>query len=193
MPDWLCLKNNVVLNVIANLTITEINANPDITNQYDNFIDTQTVMTPDIWIGAILEADGTWTKAPKPPVSQDFSNQTLAGMNFTDTDLSGSIFLGASLDDAKFRGAFGDFTFVGASWGGQTIAHGPVWITNDFYYCLVTDVVTIMGCQMIATGDVAGMTPPEVSGSDPKYPDKPARFWAQIKDEFLALVAGWAP
>jgi len=193
MKNWACVKNSEIVNIIvAEQEFME--TNPEIAENYDSYFDYDTLEIPDIRIGSRL-VDGVWTNVPDPSLRNTDYRDVVFPLNttFKDIDLTGCNFLGADVSNCNFRAANGDFSLIGAVWNGQVIKHGPVFLPNQYYYCFMTDVFTVMSCVTMPTADVAAMTPTEVSGSDLANPTEPALFWLEIKDRFNANVNGWAP
>ncbi len=189
MRNWLCMKNGVVVNIVhADETFMQINS--EIKECYDSYMDAD-VGESEIKIGSCLE-DGKWKHTLISQKPEDYSNLDLTGRSFRDHDLTGCSFSGANITDCNFRGVAGNFSLVGAIWNKKTIQRGPVFIKNPYYFCMVTDVFTIMGCVIKPTDDVILMTIEEGRNCDNGSPEKPDIFWQHIKDDFITLVKSWS-
>ena len=85
-----------------------------------------------------------WTLDQPDGVRADFSGQTLTGLDFSDTDFSGAIFVGASLYQCELsEGCFSGSDFTGAKLRGVTAFEGDFTNVNftdaTLEYCDFTD------------------------------------------------------
>jgi len=191
MNNWLCIKNNIVENIIvAEKNFTE--TNKDVLEKYDSFLNRDEMPEPQPVIGSYLE-NGKWViKAPLPIAGTDFSNQDLTGRNFSHQDLSGCVFTGAIVDKTCFEWCKPTFSLVGAIWQGKTITQGPVMIDNPHYYTLLTDVALFVGCAESPTGVPLVSTDAEKEAYDVSKPGRPTLWWETIKKAYQAQVDAWA-
>jgi hypothetical protein len=109
---------------------------------------------------------------------------TCSGNNvdFSNTDLTGTIFYTSDVSG---------FNFVGSFWGGTTLPANPVrW--DDIYWVMQTDVFIEVGCQSLKIEDLFKMTDEQRSYLDKNNPENPNIVFYRNKDRILEIAENYA-
>lgn len=121
----------------------------------------------------------------------NFSSSNCTGVNFIKCKLSGTNFKGAILDKTNFELA--DFT--GLDLAGAI--YGGKMVSHGpvkieaDYYTLITDVFSQFGCASKSNEEWLSLSDADRSPLDYKSSTKPNIFWNSIYENFNNILNGW--
>ncbi len=191
MNNWLCIKDRVVVNILF-AEEKYMMTDQDIGKTYDSYLNRDTMPIPKPIIGSYLNDNKEWVVKPITDLSKtDFSNKDLKARDFSFCDLTGCNFTGAIIDGCCFNDTAPTYSLAGAIYNGKIIKQGPVQVKSPYYFMVITDIFGQADCSDFLTFELPNYTAQQLAAMDPKFPDKPAKTWEYIKDDYLNIISKW--